>query len=401
LELLATLPASRQRDANELGLRTTLGTAWLALKGWAAPEVRSSLHPALALAKSLSRADTLLPILWGLWVNVLAQGRHRESLQWAEEMLTTARMTGDDDLLIAAHAVAASYFWIGELTKAREHADQVLTLYDEDKHRHLADILNQDPKTFVGIFAAHWTWMLGYPDQAVRISDDKDEHARRRGHPFDLGFALTFGADLFDYRCDSEALRKRAEEAERLGREHSMPFLSVCMAPIRCGMALIREGKAADGIVPLKAGLAFWDASGGKTYGPYLKSVLAEAMALLGDLDGALRLIDEQIAQIERPGWGERIHYAEILRLKGWIFSLKGDLQGAEKNYLASLDWARQQQAKSWELRTATSLARLWQGQGKRKKARDLLAPIYNWFTEGFDTKDLIEAKALLNELGE
>jgi predicted ATPase len=164
-------------------------------------------------------------------------------------------------------------------------------------------------------------------------------------------------------------------------------------------MALIREGKAADGIVPLKAGLAFWDASGGKAYSPYLKSVLAEAMAVLGDLDGALQLIDEQIAQIERPGWEERIHYAEILRLKGWMLSLKGDLAGAEKNYLASLDWARQQQAKSWELRTATSLAKLWQSQGKRKKALDLLKPIYGWFTEGFDTKDLKEAKALLEEL--
>jgi len=122
-------------------------------------------------------------------------------------------------------------------------------------------------------------------------------------------------------------------------------------------------------------------------------------MALLGDVDDALRLVDDQIAQVERPGWGERLHYAEILRLKGWMLSLKGDLAGAEKNYLASLDWAREQQAKSWELRTSTSLARLWQSQGKRKAARELLASVYNWFTEGFDTKDLKDAKALLDEL--
>ena len=142
-----------------------------------------------------------------------------------------------------------------------------------------------------------------------------------------------------------------------------------------------------------------WDASGGKIRSPYGKAVLAEGMALTGELDNALRLIDEQIEQVERPGWEERIHYAEILRLKGWMLSLKGDLAGAERNYLASLDWAREQQAKSWELRTATSLARLWQGQGKRKEALDLLAPAYNWFTEGFDTKDLKDAKALLEEL--
>jgi len=122
-------------------------------------------------------------------------------------------------------------------------------------------------------------------------------------------------------------------------------------------------------------------------------------MALSGDLDRAIELIAAQIAQIERPGWGERVYYAEILRLKGWMLSLKSDLEGAERNYLASLDWAREQQAKSWELRTSTSLARLWQAQGKREEAYELLAPIYDWFTEGFDTKDLKEAATLLGEL--
>jgi len=178
-----------------------------------------------------------------------------------------------------------------------------------------------------------------------------------------------------------------------------MPVLWALLAPASYGLALIREGKPAEGIAALKAGLAVWDASGGKVRNPYGKSVVADGMALLGDLDDALQLIDQQIAQVERPGWEERVHYAEILRLKGWMLSLKRDLDAAEKNYLASLDWARQQQAKSWELRTATSLARLWQDQGKAKEAHELLAPIYNWFTEGFDTKDLKEAKALLEEL--
>jgi predicted ATPase len=127
---------------------------------------------------------------------------------------------------------------------------------------------------------------------------------------------------------------------------------------------------------------------------------LAEGMALAGDLDNALQLLDEQIAQIERPGWEERLHYAEILRLKGWMLSIKGDLEAAERSFLASLDWARRQQAKSWELRTSTSLARLWQSQGKHRDAYALLAPVYGWFTEGFDTKDLQEAKVLLAELG-
>jgi predicted ATPase len=163
-------------------------------------------------------------------------------------------------------------------------------------------------------------------------------------------------------------------------------------------MALMREGKAAEGIELLKAGLTVWNAGGGKN-NPYLKAILAEGMALTGDLGNALRLIDKQIAQVERPGWEERLHYAEILRLKGWMLSLKGDLAGAEQNFLASLKWARTQQAKSWELRTSTSLARLWQAQGKHREALNLLKPVYDWFTEGFGTKDLKEAKALLAEL--
>ena len=400
LDLVSNLPYSAERDASELSLRTLLGTAWLALKGWPAPEVCTSLHPALALAKSLKRNDALVPILWGLWINVLCVGRADESLPWTMEMLDAAKATGDVDLLIVGHQMACNnYFWMGQLSMAQEHGDKVLALYDSERHRHLVDILNHDPKTMVSGFSSICMWMLGYPDRAVRLSDEAVAHARGRAHPFDLGWAMAHGAEAFDFRCEPGKLRKRADECERLGRENSLPVLWALMAPVVYGVALIREGKPAEGIAPLKAGLTVWDAIGGKLRSPYLKAVIAEGMAMLGDLDSALQLIDEQIAQVERPGWGERLHYAEILRLKGWMLSLKGDFQGAEKYYLASLDWACQQQAKSWELRSSTSLARLRQSQGKRKEAHDLLAPVYDWFTEGFDTKDLKEAKALLEEL--
>ena len=165
------------------------------------------------------------------------------------------------------------------------------------------------------------------------------------------------------------------------------------------GYPLAHEGEAAEDVAALKACLAVWDASGGKVWSPYAKALVAEGMAMLGDIEGALQLIDEQIAQVERPGWEERLCYAEILRLKGWMLWLKSDLAVAEQNYLTSLDWAGEQQAKSWELRTATSLAKLWQSQGKCREALNLLKPIYTWFTEGFDTKDLKQAKSLLAEL--
>jgi class 3 adenylate cyclase/tetratricopeptide (TPR) repeat protein len=401
LALISTGPRSLQQDTSELGLRILLGTAWVALKGWATPEVWTSLHPALALAKSLGRHDALAPIFVGLFTNVVTQGRVAEALPWAQEALDLAKATCNAGLLVTGHTVACiCYCYAGEFTKAAEHADTVVDLYDAEEHRHFADILNTDPKTAAGAFASISTWILGYPDRALRLSHEKDAHARRRGHPFDLGFALIRGAHEFDHRCDHEDLRKRAQECERLGRENSLPVLWAMLAPISHGEALIREGKVAEGIASLKAGMAVWEASGGKLRGPTLKAILAEGMAQIGDVDRALHLIDEVTTQIERPGWEERLQYAEILRLKGWMLSLKGDLEGAERNFLASLDWARRQQAKSWELRTSTSLARLWQSQGKRQDAYDLLAPVYGWFTEGFDTRDLQDAKSLLAELG-
>jgi predicted ATPase len=315
-------------------------------------------------------------------------------------MLDLARATGDNDLLITGHGLTCiDLGWTGDFHGVLEHAAKVLDLYDSGEHRHLADLLNHDLKTSAGIFSSIATWALGYPDRARRLTAEKDAHARERGHVFDRGFALTMGAHEFDRSYGLDVLRERAEECERLGREHSLPVLHTILAPALYGPALIREGRVAEGMIVLQAGIEAWEATGGKARSPILKAWLAEGIALNGDVDGALRLIDQQIVQVERPGWGERFAYAEILRLKGWMLSLMGDREGAEREFFASLDWARRQQAKSWELRTATSIARLWQSQGKRRDAYDLLARVYGWFTEGFGTRDLQEAKALLKEL--
>jgi hypothetical protein len=226
LALVAALPRSPERDASELGLRTLLGPAWQALKGWPTPEVWTSLHPALALAKSLHRHDALLPILWELTLNVLTQGRVAESQPWAEEMLDLAAATGDADLLIVGHTLACCCCnYAGEFTKAVEHANKVLDRYDAEKHRSLPDIVNHDPKTLVGTHASVCTWILGYPDEAMRMNIERDAHARRRGHPFDFGWALGTGTHEFDRRCEHNDLRKRAEECEQLGRENSLPVL--------------------------------------------------------------------------------------------------------------------------------------------------------------------------------
>jgi class 3 adenylate cyclase/tetratricopeptide (TPR) repeat protein len=400
LELVHTLPMS-ERDGREIELRTRLGQAWKAFKGPAAPEIWTSLHPALALARSLQRHDVLLLVLLGLGEFLQSQGRVAESLPQVQEMLDIAETTGDARSLLWAHAVAChNCTSLGEFSKGFEHAEKVRRLYDEAFRPLPLAIILLNSKTGACIAGSVCTWMFGYPDRALRLENEGVAHARQLGYPFDLGYSLIMGAHEFDHRSTPDDLRKRAEECERLGNENSRPMLWAILAPFGHGTALFREGRFAEGVISLKSAIAAWEASGGKQNLPALKAYLAEGMALNGDLDEAMRLIDEVIAQIERPGWEERQSYAEILRLKGWMFSLKGDLEGAERNFLASLDWARRQQAKMWELRTAISLARLWQSQGKRQDAYELLAPVYGWFTEGFDTKDLLEAKALLAEFG-
>jgi class 3 adenylate cyclase/tetratricopeptide (TPR) repeat protein len=399
LELVATRPHSSERDASELPLRTALGTALVALKGWPAADVAANFSRALPLAKSLGRNDAMVHILWGLRTNVMSQGRVAESLSWAQEMLDMAKLTGDVDLLIAGHASASvCALSLGRLDDVIEHGDKVQAVYDPAQHRHLVNLLNQDPKTSTSISVSLSYWMMGYPDRAVELYDETITHARRLGHPFNLGYALSQGAALFNLRREHDEQRRSAQECERLGRDNSIPVLFKLLAPTHLGVTAIREGHIAEGITMMKEGLANWGASGGKV-SVHGWAILAEAMALTGDLDNAMKLIDDSITQVKRPGWEERLHYAEILRVKGWLLELKDDHLGAEVNYNASLDCAREQQAKSWELRTATSLARLWQHQGRREQAHELLAPVYNWFTEGLDTKDLTEAKALLGEL--
>ncbi|MBV9355482.1 MAG: hypothetical protein JO023_08120, partial [Chloroflexi bacterium] len=401
LELAAALPPSAERDGLELDVRTALGTAWMALRGWAAPEVWDSLHPALGLARALRRTGAQLPILSHLRTYVMTTGRVAESLRWAARIMEAAEAHHDPDLLIGGHfSLAHSYFWLGEPVKAREHADQVLALYAEERHSHLMNVLNYGVKTETLAIASRVIWMVGYPEQAARVSEEYQSHARRRGKAFDLSFALTVGANVFNYLGQPDEVLRHAEEAERVGRDNRLPFVTGFLVPIRSGVALIRRGQVSEGVALLKTGIASWEASGGRISLPYHKSVLAKGVAQLGDLDGALSLIEEVMAQVERPGWGERRYHAETLRIRGGILAQKGDREGAERDYAASLAWARRQQARSFELRTATSHARLMRDQGRVGEARDLLTPVYGWFTEGFGTKDLREARVLLDELG-
>jgi predicted ATPase len=165
------------------------------------------------------------------------------------------------------------------------------------------------------------------------------------------------------------------------------------------GVALVRAGNYDRAVPVLRAAIERWHSTGARFWGRYIRGVLAEALARSGKVEQSLEVCDDVLAEIEQPECRERWHCAELLRLRGWVLSLKGDVRAAEQSYGTSLEWARQQQAKSWELRAAMSLARLWRDQSKVQQARELLAPVYGWFTEGLHTRDLKEAKTLLEEL--
>jgi hypothetical protein len=186
-------------------------------------------------------------------MNVCTQGRVAESQRWAQEILDEAEATGDADLLVTGHMSACvSYGWGGEYIKVVRHANKVLDLYDAEKHRHLADLVNHDPKGSALNWASICYWMLGYPDRALRLENEKDAHARRRGHPFALGYAIVAGAHEFDRRWPFEDLLKRTDECERLGRENSLPLMWGMLAPISRGQALLQGRKPAEAIAPLK-----------------------------------------------------------------------------------------------------------------------------------------------------
>jgi class 3 adenylate cyclase/tetratricopeptide (TPR) repeat protein len=400
LALIEQSSRSAERDRVELSIRAPLNTAWMGLRGWSAPEVAANHSAILELARRLYEPQSLLLGLWGMWSNTITQGRIADSLHWAERLLAEGNEAQNRDMQIFGHTnVTISRFYLGHLLDSREQSKKALEMYDPAQAGRWMESTSLDLLTFVGAWSSQWTWMLGYPEQAVRMSEERDEYARRLGNPFNLGFVLTLGAYVFDYRREPQRLLERVREAGRLAREQSIPFLSDVQIPMAEGLAQLRSGQLSEAIVSLRRGVDNWNAVGGHIRIPYVKAALAEALALQGNLDSALQTVDECLDQIGRPGWEERSHLAEVLRLKGWMLMRRNQLEEAETALREAIAWARQQQARSWELRASTTLAELLLQRGQRDGAREAIAPIYNWFTEGFDTHDLVTARRLLDSL--
>ena len=275
---------------------------------------------------------------------------------------------------------------------------QGIALYDPQQHRTYAFLYGEDAGVMCQSFAARTLCFLGYPAQGLARNAKAVTLAQQSAHPFSLSYALGHAAIVHQFRREVHAVHERAEAVINLAMEQRFPHW-IAQGAILRGWTLAQQGQAQAGIEQIHQGLRAFRATGAETFRPYFLALLAEAHGTIEEPEAGLAVLAEALTHADTTG--ERWYEAELHRLKGALLLQQSSDNSieAESCFHHALDIARSQQAKSFELRTATSLARLWYQQGKRKEAYDLLAPVYHWFTEGFDTADLQDAKALLDEL--
>jgi class 3 adenylate cyclase/tetratricopeptide (TPR) repeat protein len=400
LALVEQLPPSRHRDALELTIREPLNAAWTGLRGWAAPEVGVNAAAILRLAEGQSNDRSLMLAMWWVWTSTITQGRIADSHQWVDRLLAAGRASDNIDMRMFGHVTAmVQMFLNGRLVESRGHAEQALAIYDPRSAERWIQLTGHNLRTFVEVYTCQLLWIMGYLEQGNRLSEESVAHGRADGHAFNLVWALTFSAYVFAYRREPERFLERVGEAERLARDQGLAFIYEVSVPQARGIAELQSGRPREAIALLRRGIERWTRTGGNVRIPLVKSALAEAVALDGDPAEALELIDECLEQINRPEGQERLWLAEVLRRKGWILTRLGRNADAEAQLRAAIECAREQQAKAWELRSALTLAQFLVETARPEAAREVLAPIYAWFTEGAGTKDLVEAKALLESV--
>jgi len=413
LELLKTLPDTSERIQQELELQIALGDPLIATKGYAAPEGEKAVLRARELCQQVGETPQLFPVLFRLWVFYLMRwGRELQTTrELAEQLMRLAQSTQDRYLLSLAHvALGFTLFWLGELPSARSHLEQVITLYDPQQHPRFS-VGTADLRVDCLSYAAWALWYLGYPDQALQRSQEVVALAEGLSHPFSLAYALGVAALFHLLRQEWPLARERAEAAMTLSTEQGFPFW-LAYGRLGWGSALAEQGQIAEGIAQLQQGLAAFRAMG--TEPPWIGHLpaLAAAYAKVGQVEEGLSVVVEGLEVADKTGG--RVNEAELYRLKGELTlqqskqvkasrgksrQVRSPESEAEECFHKAIEIARQQSAKSLELRAVVSLSRLWQQQGKKKEAHQMLAEIYGWFTEGFDTRDLQEAKALLEKI--
>jgi predicted ATPase len=414
LEVLKTLPETNERLRQELEVQMTLGGALTAVKGVAAPEVEAVSQRARALCQQVGEPPQLLVVLSRLGTVYNNRGQYQAARELGEQVLRLAQRVQDPAELAYAHQLLGNTaYFLGEFEAARTHMEQSIDLYNPQQDRAYG-LLNT---THLGVFCrgrlAQFLWFLGYPDQALQRSQEALTLAHELGCPLNLVIARRFAATLHQFRREGQLVLEQAEAAMVLAREQGFAH-RLAEATILLGWALAAQGQGAEGMAQIRQGLAAYQATGSETGRPYHLALLTEGYDTVSQREEGLRVLAEALATAETTE--ERYWEAELYRLKGELL-LQSPVQSptsnverrmldtppetheAENCFHQALDIARRQAAKSLELRAAMSLSRLWQQQGKRDEARELLAPLYGWFTEGFDTADLQEAKALLEAL--
>jgi predicted ATPase len=396
LEALKRLPENRQTLEQAIDIRVDLGPVLRNIKRGLATEVEQTYTQARELCRRLGDTPQLFPVLWGLCRVYFSGGEFHKARELGEQLFSLAQSMQDPALILEAHHTQwSTLFSLGELLSVKEHCERGRALYDPRQHRQLAFLYGgHDPGVCCGSKAAEVLWLVGYPDQALRRSEETLSLGRELFHPFSLAYALLWSARLHKFRGEMEAVRERTEEAMILATEQGFPRW-VMLGTILRGWLSVEQGSE-QGIEQIRQALA------DKTAAPEPQSsfaFVAEAYGKAGQAEDGLSVVTEALARAGRTGAG--YYEAELHRIKGELLLQRAvaDEEQAETCFQKALEVARRQAAKSLELRAAMSLSRLWQRQGKKAEARQLLAEIYNWFTEGFDTADLRQARTLLEEL--
>jgi class 3 adenylate cyclase/predicted ATPase len=399
IELLTTLPVTPERTQQALTLHIALGTALQNAKGHAAPEVEHVYSQARTLCQQVGEAPQLVPVLFGLWRYYVTRSQLHTARELAETLLRLAQQTHDPALTVIAHsALGTTCLWLGALPAARLHIEESLVHYMPAQRRAPVFRMAFDPGVAGHTYTSMLLWLRGYPEQALVRLREALALAHQISHPYSLAFAHFWAAWVSQVRRDVPAVHEHAEAAVALATEQGFPLWTATGTSLR-GWALAMQGQGEEGMAQVRQGIAIWRATGAALFVPSFCTWLAEVAAHLGHPEDGLQALVEASALVEQHE--ERYWEAEVCRLRGSLLlrQTMPQPEEAETWLQRALDVARRQEAKALELRAAMSLSRLCQRQGKREEARELLAPVYDWFTEGFDTADLQEAKQLLDEL--
>jgi predicted ATPase/predicted Ser/Thr protein kinase len=401
LAVLQALPDTLERARRELPFQLTLGIQLQVVQGYAAPEAGRSYARARTLCEQSPEDPLLFLVLWGLWMFHEVRSDLGKSRELAEQLFALGQRTQDPaQLLQARMALAVTSFSLGDPAATREHAEQAVALYDPRRHGSHTHLYGQDPKVACLAFEAVAVWILGYPNQARRLSREAVALGGELGHPTSRALALYFDTMLRQYGREAPAVQENALATTAIATEHGLS-LWLANGLVMRGWALAEQGACASGIAMLRQGLNDWVATGAETHRTYFLGLLAEALGRGRQIEEALDVLAEALAMMH--GTGTVFHRAELHRLQG-EFLLRQEAvavvgREVEACFLQAVAIALQQQAKSLELRAVMSLTRLYQKQNRQAEARPMLAACYAWFTEGFDTPDLQEAKALLEML--